>query len=111
MHLGHVTILVSEYEPAINFFVDAPGFKLAEDSPAMTNNGCPKQRIRVTRLQCDHADQIICMSRQHTHFGSDEHAQPVCPTWRPPLPWPAGAQTAEKQHAWLLKLDAQPRLG
>ena len=29
--------------------------------------------------------------------------KPVCPTWRPPFPRPAGAQTAEKQHAGLLQ--------
>ena len=37
--------------------------------------------------------------------------KPVCQTWRPPLPSARRAQTAEKQHAGLLKLDAQPRLG
>ena len=34
MHLGLVTIVVSEYDSAISFFVDALGFELAEDSPA-----------------------------------------------------------------------------
>jgi len=37
--------------------------------------------------------------------------KPVCPTLRPPVPSARRAQTAEKQHAGLLKLDAQPRLG
>jgi hypothetical protein len=43
---------------------------------------------------------------------ADEHAQTnVSEHGDRHSPRPAGAQTAEKQHAGLLKLDAQPRLG
>jgi len=39
--------MVSEYDPAISFFVDGLGFELAEDSPALTNDGRPKRWIVV----------------------------------------------------------------
>ena len=42
VHLGLIAIVVSEYDPAISFFVDGLGFELVEDSPAETNDGRPK---------------------------------------------------------------------
>jgi len=47
MHLGLVAIVVEEYDPAIAFFVDVLGFELAEDSPALTNDGRPKRWVVV----------------------------------------------------------------
>ncbi|HEY7145582.1 MAG TPA: VOC family protein [Streptosporangiaceae bacterium] len=47
MHLSLVTIVVSEYEPAVRFFVDVLGFELAEDSPSLTNDGRPKRWVVV----------------------------------------------------------------
>ena len=47
MHLGLIAIVVSDYDPAISFFVDALGFELAEDSPALTNDGRPKRWVVV----------------------------------------------------------------
>ena len=47
MHLGLVAIAVEEYDPAIAFFVDVLGFELAEDSPALTNDGRPKRWVVV----------------------------------------------------------------
>jgi catechol 2,3-dioxygenase-like lactoylglutathione lyase family enzyme len=47
MRLGLVTVVVSEYDPAITFFVDALGFELAEDAPALTNDGRPKRWVVV----------------------------------------------------------------
>jgi catechol 2,3-dioxygenase-like lactoylglutathione lyase family enzyme len=47
MHLGLVTVVVSEYDPAISFFVDALGFELAEDHPDITNDGRPKRWVVV----------------------------------------------------------------
>jgi hypothetical protein len=45
-------------------------------------------------------------------YSADEHVQTsVSEHGNRHSPRPAGAQTAEKQHAGLLKLDAQPRLG
>ena len=47
VHLGLIAIVVSEYEPAIRFFVDMLGFDLVEDSPALTNDGRPKRWVVV----------------------------------------------------------------
>lgn len=47
MRVDLVTVVVDEYEPAIEFFVDALGFELVEDSPALTNDGRPKRWVVV----------------------------------------------------------------
>jgi len=47
VHLGLVAIVVREYDPAIRFFVEVLGFELAEDSPALTNDGRPKRWVVV----------------------------------------------------------------
>jgi len=47
VHLGLVAIVVDDYDAAISFFVDALGFELAEDSPALTNDGRPKRWVVV----------------------------------------------------------------
>ena len=47
MHIGLVTIVVEEYEPAIEFFVRVLGFELAEDTPSRTNDGRPKRWVVV----------------------------------------------------------------
>ncbi len=47
VHLGLIAIVVIEYDPAISFFVDALGFELVEDSPALTNDGRPKRWVVV----------------------------------------------------------------
>jgi catechol 2,3-dioxygenase-like lactoylglutathione lyase family enzyme len=47
MHLALVAIVVDEYQPAIDFFVDVLGFELAEDSPSLTNDGRPKRWVVV----------------------------------------------------------------
>lgn len=39
--------MVSEYDPAISFFVDVLGFELVEDSAALTNDGRPKRWVVV----------------------------------------------------------------
>jgi catechol 2,3-dioxygenase-like lactoylglutathione lyase family enzyme len=44
-----VALLVEEYDPAIEFFVDVLGFELAEDVPATTNDGRPKRWVVVRR--------------------------------------------------------------
>jgi catechol 2,3-dioxygenase-like lactoylglutathione lyase family enzyme len=43
MRIDPVTIVVDDYERAIEFFTGAPGFELAEDSPSLTNDGQPKR--------------------------------------------------------------------
>ena len=47
MHLGLVTIVVTEYDPAIEFFVGTLGFELVEDHPDLTNDGRPKRWVVV----------------------------------------------------------------
>lgn len=47
VYLGLITVVVSEYDPAISFFVNRLGFELAEDSPAVTNDGRPKRWVVV----------------------------------------------------------------
>lgn len=47
MRLELVTIIVSAYDPAIRFFVDALGFDLVEDSPATSNDGETKRWVVV----------------------------------------------------------------
>lgn len=47
MHIDLVTIVVDDYDRAIEFFVSALGFELIEDSPSMTNDGRPKRWVVV----------------------------------------------------------------
>lgn len=42
-----VTIVVAEYDPAIDFFVNILDFDLIEDSPSLTNDGRPKRWVVV----------------------------------------------------------------
>jgi catechol 2,3-dioxygenase-like lactoylglutathione lyase family enzyme len=47
MQLSLVTLVVREYEAAIDFFVGALGFELVEDSPSLTSDGRPKRWVVV----------------------------------------------------------------
>jgi catechol 2,3-dioxygenase-like lactoylglutathione lyase family enzyme len=47
VELEQVALIVDSYDEAIRFFVDALGFELVEDSPAMTNDGRPKRWVVV----------------------------------------------------------------
>ena len=47
VHLGLVTLVVRDYDPAISFFVDVLGFELVEDSPSLTTDGRPKRWVIV----------------------------------------------------------------
>lgn len=42
-----VTVIVDDYDPAIDFFVDVLGFELIEDAPARTNDGRSKRWVVV----------------------------------------------------------------
>ena len=73
MHLGLIAIVVSDYDPAISFFVDVMGFELVEDSPALTNDGRAKRWVVVrppgaaTGLliaRADGEDQAAVVGRQ-----------------------------------------------
>ena len=47
MHLDLVTIVVDDYDPAIEFFVGTLEFELVEDSPATTGDGRAKRWVVV----------------------------------------------------------------
>ena len=47
MHVSLVTLVVDEYDPAIEFFAGVLGFDLVEDSPAQTDDGRPKRWVVV----------------------------------------------------------------
>ena len=73
VHLGLITLVVSDYDPAIRFFADALGFEVVEDSPALTNDGRPKRWVVVrppgaaTGLllaRADGEDQAAAVGRQ-----------------------------------------------
>lgn len=49
MHLEHFSLIVDDYEIAIEFFVDKLGFELVEDSPALTTAGGRAKRWVVVR--------------------------------------------------------------
>jgi catechol 2,3-dioxygenase-like lactoylglutathione lyase family enzyme len=48
MHLERVSLIVEDYDEAIRFFVDALGFELVQDEPAVTSReGRPKRWVMV----------------------------------------------------------------
>ena len=48
MYIEHAALIVEDYDEAIRFFVDALGFDLVEDSPALsTRDGRPKRWVVV----------------------------------------------------------------
>ena len=47
MHLDLVTIVVPDYDEAIEFFRDVLGFEVTEDAPSTTNDGRPKRWVVV----------------------------------------------------------------
>lgn len=47
MPIELTSLLVRDYDEAIEFFVQALGFELIEDSPAVTNDGRPKRWVVV----------------------------------------------------------------
>ena len=47
MRIESFAIVISEYDPAIEFFVDVLGFELVEDSVTLTNDGHAKRWVVV----------------------------------------------------------------
>jgi catechol 2,3-dioxygenase-like lactoylglutathione lyase family enzyme len=47
MRLTLITIVVDDYDQAIEFFTAVLGFDLVEDSPSLTNDGRPKRWVVV----------------------------------------------------------------
>jgi catechol 2,3-dioxygenase-like lactoylglutathione lyase family enzyme len=74
MHLQLVSLIVDDYDAAIDFFVDKLRFELVEDSPSTTNDGRQKRWVVVrppgagTGLLLAQADgdaQQAVVGRQH----------------------------------------------
>jgi catechol 2,3-dioxygenase-like lactoylglutathione lyase family enzyme len=73
VHLSLVTVVVEDYDAAIDFYVSALGFELAADAHAQTTDGRPKRWVVVrppgaaTGLllaRADGADQAAVVGRQ-----------------------------------------------
>jgi len=47
VHLELVSLIVADYDQAIEFFTAALGFEVIEDSPSLTNDGRPKRWVVV----------------------------------------------------------------
>jgi catechol 2,3-dioxygenase-like lactoylglutathione lyase family enzyme len=47
VRLDKIAIVVDDYDQAIDFFTNALGFDLVEDSPSLTNDGRPKRWVVV----------------------------------------------------------------
>ena len=47
-----VTLVVREYQPAIDFFVNVLNFELVENVPSLTNDGRPKRWVVVRPAGC-----------------------------------------------------------
>jgi catechol 2,3-dioxygenase-like lactoylglutathione lyase family enzyme len=74
VHLELISLVVDEYDAAIEFFVDTLRFELVEDTPSTTNDGRPKRWVvvrppgAVTGLLLARADgdaQRAVVGRQH----------------------------------------------
>ena len=46
-HFELFSLIVREYDTAIDFFVNVLGFELVEDAPSLTNDGRPKRWVVV----------------------------------------------------------------
>jgi len=46
-HLELIALVVREYQPAIDFFVNVLKFELVQDVPSLTNDGRPKRWVVV----------------------------------------------------------------
>jgi catechol 2,3-dioxygenase-like lactoylglutathione lyase family enzyme len=74
VHLELVSLVVIDYDAAIDFFVGKLHFELVEDSPATTNDGRPKRWVVVRPpgggtgillARADGAEQRSVVGRQH----------------------------------------------
>jgi catechol 2,3-dioxygenase-like lactoylglutathione lyase family enzyme len=72
-HLELVALIVLDYQPAIDFFVNVLGFELVEDVPALTNYGRAKRWVVVRPVgaatglllaRADGDDQAVIVGRQ-----------------------------------------------
>jgi catechol 2,3-dioxygenase-like lactoylglutathione lyase family enzyme len=72
-HIELVALIVREYDPAIDFFVNVLGFELVEDVPSTTTDGRPKRWVvvrppgAVTGIllaRADGEDQMLTVGHQ-----------------------------------------------
>jgi catechol 2,3-dioxygenase-like lactoylglutathione lyase family enzyme len=56
--LDLVALVVREYDPAIDFFVNVLAFELVEDTPSTTNDGRPKRWV-VVRPRGGHTGLLL----------------------------------------------------
>ncbi|MBB4914039.1 catechol 2,3-dioxygenase-like lactoylglutathione lyase family enzyme [Streptosporangium saharense] len=75
MRIDLFTVVVDDYDPAIEFFVGVLGFELAEDSPSLTNDGRPKRWVVV---RPPGAETGILLARAD----GDHQAPPSGTRWR-----------------------------
>jgi catechol 2,3-dioxygenase-like lactoylglutathione lyase family enzyme len=73
-----VALVVREYEPAIDFFVNVLQFELVEDVPSQTNDGRPKRWV-VVRPVGAATGLLLARDRRRTRFrpASAQSANPV----------------------------------
>jgi len=73
-HVALVSLLVRDYDLAIDFFVDTLEFELVEDVPSLTNDGRPKRWVVVRPAggitgillaRADGDEQAASVGRQH----------------------------------------------
>ncbi|KMS77839.1 VOC family protein [Prauserella rugosa] len=72
MRLGLVSVLVDDYDEAIDFFVRAVGFELVEDAPAATNDGRPKRWVVVRPPQATTGILLARADGAHQRAGVGE---------------------------------------
>ena len=68
VHIEHTALIVHDLDQAIDFFVDALGFDLVEDSPSTTNDGRPKRWVVVRPA---HAETGILLAKADGERQSD----------------------------------------
>jgi catechol 2,3-dioxygenase-like lactoylglutathione lyase family enzyme len=73
-YVSLVALVVEEYEPAIEFFVEALGFELVEDSPAQTNDGRPKRWVVVRPPGAETGIVLARADGEHQRAAVGDHA-------------------------------------
>ena len=76
MYLEYFALIVDDYDAAIAFFVDAVGFELIEDSPAVTTAGGRPKRWVVVRPPGASTGLLLARAdgERQTHAVGDQFA-------------------------------------
>ena len=75
-HLALVALVVRDYQPAIDFFVDVLQFDLVEDVPSLTNDGRPKRWV-VVRPQGRDTGLLLARADGETRRRSSATSSPA----------------------------------